>query len=144
MNTNDNQHRAILESISRRALLEKGLLPDFSTSALAEFEKIQVHAAINGEPTLDLRTLLWASIDNDDSLDLDQVTVAEAMPGDKVKILVAVADVDSLVKNGSAINENAHHNTTSIYTAALIFPMPPEKISTTGCLMSHDPFSHYC
>ena len=74
--------------------------------------------------------LLWASIDNDDSRDLDQLTVAEAMPGGKVKILVAIADVDSLVKDGSAIDEHARHNTTSVYTAAEIFPMLPEKIST--------------
>ncbi len=85
---------------------------------------------MNGEPVRDLRDLLWASIDNDDSRDLDQLTVAEAMPGDKVKILVAVADVDSLVKNGSAIDEHARHNTTSVYTAARIFPMLPEKLST--------------
>ena len=78
----------------------------------------------------DLRDLLWASIDNDDSRDLDQLTVAEAMPGDKVKILVAVADVDSIVKNGSAIDDHARHNTTSVYTAATIFPMLPEKLST--------------
>ena len=85
---------------------------------------------MNDEPVRDLRDLLWASIDNDDSRDLDQLTVAEAMPGDKVKILVAVADVDSLVKNGSAIDEHARHNTTSVYTAARIFPMLPEKLST--------------
>jgi exoribonuclease R len=74
--------------------------------------------------------LRWASIDNDDSRDLDQLTVAAAAPDDKVKILVAVADVDSLVKNGSAIDVNACHNTTSVYTAAGIFPMLPEKLST--------------
>lgn len=130
MNANDKQHRAILQSIAHKAMLERGLLPDFSTAAFAELEKIQTPAAFNGEPTRDLRDLLWASIDNDDSLDLDQVTVAEALPGDKVKILVAVADVDSLVKNGSAINEHARHNTTSIYTPAMIFPMLPEKLST--------------
>ena len=77
-----------------------------------------------------MRNLLWASIDNDDSRDLDQLTVAEAMPADKVKILVAIADVDAVVKNGSAIDEHARHNTTSVYTAAEIFPMLPEKIST--------------
>ena len=70
------------------------------------------------------------SIDNDESRDLDQLTVAEAMPGDKIKILVAVADVDSVVKNGSAIDEHARHNTTSVYTAAAIFSMLPEKLST--------------
>ena len=61
---------------------------------------------------------------------MDQLTVAEAMPGDKVKILVAVADVDALVNNGSAIDEHARHNTTSVYTAGRIFPMLPEKLST--------------
>ena len=130
MNANDKQHRAILQSIAHRAMIERGLLPDFSAEALAELGGIQTPAAITGEPVRDLRDLLWASIDNDDSLDLDQLTVAEALPGDKIKILVAVADVDSLVKNGSAIDEHARHNTTSVYTAAEIFPMLPEKLST--------------
>jgi len=111
-------------------MLQRGLLPDFSSEALAELGRIQSPASINGEQVRDLRGLLWASIDNDDSRDLDQLTVAEAMPGDKVKILVAVADVDSLVKNGSAIDEHARHNTTSVYTAGNMFPMIPEKLST--------------
>ena len=130
MNENDKHHRAILQSIAQRAMLERGLLPDFSAEALAELAKIQAPAEMNGEAVRDLRDLLWASIDNDDSLDLDQLTVAEAMPGDKVKILVAVADVDSLVRNGLAIDEHARHNTTSVYTAARIFPMLPETLST--------------
>jgi len=107
----------------------RGLLPDFSAAVLAELEKIQAPAALNGEPIRDLRGLLWASIDNDDSRDLDQLAVAEAMPADKVKILVAIADVDAVVKNGSAIEQHALHNTTSVYTAAETFPMLPEKIS---------------
>jgi exoribonuclease-2 len=130
MNTNEQTHRAILQSIAHRVMLERGLLPDFSNADLSELEKIQAPAALNGESMRDLTELLWSSIDNDDSLDLDQLTVAEGLPGDKVKILVAVADVDALVKNGSAINEHARHNTTSIYTAAEIFPMLPEKLST--------------
>jgi len=130
MNANDKQHRAILQDIAQRAMLERGLLPDFSAQALAELGKIQTSATMNGEPLRDLSSLLWASIDNDDSRDLDQLTVAEAMPGDRVKILVAIADVDSLVRNGSAIDEHARHNTTSVYTAARIFPMLPEKLST--------------
>ena len=110
---------------------ERGLLPDFSAEVLAELGQIQAPAvAKNDESMRDLTSLLWASIDNDDSRDLDQLTVAEAMPGDKVKILVAIADVDSLVKNGSAIDDHARHNTTSVYTAAMIFPMLPEKLST--------------
>jgi VacB/RNase II family 3'-5' exoribonuclease len=126
----DGQHRSTLQRIAYRAMLQRGLLPDFSAEALVELGRIQAPAAINGEQVHDLRGLLWASIDNDDSLDLDQLTVAEAMPGGKVKILVAVADVDALVKNGSAIDEHARHNTTSVYTAGRIFPMLPEKLST--------------
>ena len=130
MNANDKPHRSILQSIAHQAMLDRGLLPDFSAEALAELGRLQVPAATDGEPVRDLRNLLWASIDNDDSRDLDQLTVAEAMPGDKIKILVAIADVDSFVKNGSAIDEHARHNTTSVYTAAEIFPMLPEKLST--------------
>ncbi len=130
MNTNDKQHRAILQRIARKAMLERGLLPDFSVEALAELARIQGPATMDGEQVRDLRAFLWASIDNDDSLDLDQLTVGEAMPGDRVKIFVAVADVDSIVKNGSAIDDHARHNTTSVYTSAMIFPMLPEKLST--------------
>lgn len=136
MNANDRQHRAILQRIAHQAMLERGLLPDFSAATLVELGRIQAPAAMGGESVgdphgiRDLGDLLWASIDNDDSGDLDQLTVAEAMPGNKVKIRVAVADVDALVKNGSAIDEHARHNTTSVYTAATIFPMLPEKLST--------------
>ncbi len=137
MNT-PRHHRSILQNIARQAMRERGLLPDFSSAALAELEQLQpsalkvpsIPAGNNSNTVRDLRKLLWASIDNDDSLDLDQLTVAEAMPAGKTKILVAVADVDSSVKNGSALDEHARHNTTSVYTAAEIFPMLPEQIST--------------
>ena len=136
MNTNEKHHRAILQSIAHKAMLERGLLPDFSTQVLAELERLQMPVVTEVVPAKDplgirdMQNLPWASIDNDDSRDLDQLTVAEAMPGGKVKIMVAVADVDSLVKEGSAIDEHARHNTTSVYTAARIFPMLPEKLST--------------
>ena len=130
MNANNQNHRAILKSIAHRAMLERGLLPDFSSKALAELKQPPQSSAIDGNTIRDRRNLLWASIDNDDSRDLDQLTVAEAMPEGKVRILVAIADVDSSVKNGSAIDEHARHNTTSVYTAAEIFPMLPEELST--------------
>lgn len=129
MNPTDTQARPILQDIAKRAMLERGLLPYFSAKALAELDKIQAPAT-DGVNVRDLRDLPWASIDNDDSRDLDQLTVAVAMPGDNVKILVAVADVDSLVKKGSALDEQARQNTTSVYTPAQIFPMLPEKLST--------------
>jgi len=130
MDGNFHKHREILRDLACQAMLDRGFLPDFSKEALAELETIQTPAPINVQPSRDLRGFLWSSIDNDDSLDLDQLTTAQILPGDKVKVLVAIADVDSLVRNGSAINEHARHNTTSIYTAAMIFPMLPEKIST--------------
>ncbi len=111
-------------------MIERGLLPDFSAAELEELAKIKAPATAPSEKVRDLTGLLWASIDNDDSLDLDQLTVAEVMPDGKVKLLVAVADVDSLVKDGSAIDQHARHNTTSVYTAAAIFPMLPENLST--------------
>ena len=130
MNSNSNRHRSILQRIARRVMIERGLLPDFSPEVLNELAYIQTPAGAVREQVRDLTNLLWASIDNDDSRDLDQLTVAEVMPGDKTKILVAVADVDSLVKDGSAIDQHARHNTTSVYTAAEIFPMLPEHLST--------------
>lgn len=136
MNSNNTNHRAFLERIAHRAMLERGLLPDFSAAALAEVARLQRPTGPSGglaEGHLeirDMRQLLWASIDNDDSRDLDQLTFAEAMAGGNVRLFVAVADVGSLVKDGSAIDEHARHNTTSVYTAAKIFPMLPEKLST--------------
>ena len=132
----DKQHRAILQRIAHRIMLERGLLPDFSTAARSELSRIQAQIMKKGASdgtdhgVRDLRDRLWASIDNDDSRDLDQLTVAEAMPADEVKILVAIADVDAVIKNDSAIDQHAHHNSTSVYTAAETFPMLPEEIST--------------
>ena len=130
MNTNEKRHRAILRSIAHRAMLERDLLPDFSAGALAELDRIQAPAGMDSRMIRDQRDLLWASIDNDDSLDLDQLTVAESLPDGRVKVMVAIADVDALVKKGSAIDDHARHNTTSVYTAAEMFPMLPEKLST--------------
>jgi ribonuclease R len=127
---NDIKDRAILQNIARRTMLQRGLLPYFSHEALAELDKIQLPSTLESVKARDLRELLWSSIDNDDSLDLDQVTVAQAMSGDRIKIRVAVADVDSLVKKGSAIDKQARHNTTSIFTPGQIFPMLPERLST--------------
>lgn len=136
MNSNDKNHRTILQDIARKAMLERGLLPDFSTEALTELERLQAPEVTDDESKegllmiRDMRNLLWASIDNDDSLDLDQLTVAESTLSEKVKIFVAISDVDKSIIKGSAIDQHARNNTTSVYTAAKIFPMLPEKVST--------------
>jgi exoribonuclease-2 len=124
------QHRKELRAIARRVMTERGLQPDFSTAALAEADAIVKPAAEAGPSIRDLTALLWASIDNDDSRDLDQLSVAEPLAGGAAKIYVAVADVDATVKKSSAIDDHARTNTTSVYTAAQIFPMLPEKLST--------------
>jgi ribonuclease R len=137
MNTKNKYHRSILKSIAHRAMLERGLQPDFSTEALDELGRLQLPTAPENGPTQDpngirdLRILPWASIDNDDSRDLDQLTVAETTSSsDRVRILVAIADVASSILKGSAIDLHARNNTTSVYTAAETFPMLPEKVST--------------
>jgi VacB/RNase II family 3'-5' exoribonuclease len=122
--------KGILEKITRQAMQDSGFQTEFSQAALDEMKNIQeVDWKVKSEGK-DLSHLLWVSIDNDDSLDLDQLTVSEVTQDNKVKILVAVADVDTLVKINSAIDEHAHQNTTSIYTAGKTFPMLPEKLST--------------
>ncbi len=124
------KHRTLLKRIARRAMVERGLLPDFSEEALSELGAIEAHPIRTERGARDLRHLLWASIDNDDSRDLDQLTVAEALPDGTVKILVAIANVDAVVRKGSAIDNHALRNTTSVYTAAEVFPMLPEALST--------------
>ena len=118
-----------LEAIARQAMLDKGLLPDFAPAALKQLAAITQPSA-SGSGIRDLRSLPWSSIDNDDSRDLDQLEVAEALPGDACRVLVAIADVDSIVAVGSPLDDHARANTTSVYTAAKIFPMLPEKLST--------------
>ena len=111
-------------------MVRRGLLPDFSPAVLAQTETIDGAATRSAPEIRDLRDLLWASIDNDDSRDLDQLSVAQAAADGTVRVLVAVADVDALVNKDSAIDGHASTNTTSVYTAAEIFPMLPEKLST--------------
>jgi VacB/RNase II family 3'-5' exoribonuclease len=130
INSNTTRHRPLLEEIARRAMIDRGLVPDFSPQAIFELDKIKEPVTTVGGPIRDLRNLLWCSIDNDSSRDLDQLTVAEVLPYGAVKVLVAIADVDSLVKKLSAIDDHARLNTASVYTAARIFPMLPEKLST--------------
>ena len=105
----DRQQRSILRSIAHRAMLARGLLPEFSPEARAQLDGIHEPATRAQESTRDLRNLIWCSIDNDDSRDLDQLTVAEAMPDGATKILVAVADVDAVVKKQSALDDHARH-----------------------------------
>lgn len=110
-------------------MTERGLLPDFSPAVDAELASLPVPET-QAPGIRDLRALPWCSIDNDDSRDLDQLSISGRTASGAITILVAVADVDARVKRGTAIDEHARTNTTSVYTAAGIFPMLPEQLST--------------
>ena len=111
-------------------MFERGLQPEFSALVDQQLTAITGPGREADGAIRDLTGLLWCSIDNDDSLDLDQLTVCEALNHGAVKMLVAIADVDSLVKKGTAIDDHARTNTTSVYTSGRIFPMLPERLST--------------
>lgn len=109
---------------------EHGLEPDFPPAALAQLRAIGAPGAAAGADVRDLRSLLWCSIDNDESRDLDQLSVAEVLAGGATRVWVAIADVDATVAAGSPLDAHASANTTSVYTAAQVFPMLPERLST--------------
>lgn len=108
----------------------RGLLPGFAPEALQEAEAARRFGPERNGDIRDLRHLTWFSIDNDDTRDLDQLSVAEPLAAGAARLLVAVADVDAMVRLGSAIDDHAGANTTSVYTAAGVFPMLPEALST--------------
>ena len=128
----------VLRNIARRVMRERNLLPQFSSESMRQAESISGPAASPGTAVRDLRDRLWVSIDNDDSRDLDQLSVAEPGNGGAVRILLAIADVDALIQRGSPIDQDAAHNTTSVYTVAQIFPMLPEKLSTNFTSLMQD------
>jgi exoribonuclease-2 len=117
-----------LAELARQAMIDRGLEPEFSPAVEKQLEGISGPAS--DKSLRDLTALLWCSIDNDDSRDLDQLSVSEALPDGGVKVFVAVADVDALVRKGTPIDDHARTNTTSVYSAARIFPMLPERLST--------------
>ncbi len=121
---------ADLAEIARRAMQEHGLDPEMPPEVLREVAAIPGPADDPDPAIRDLRSLPWASIDDADSRDLDQLTVARTEDGGRVTVLVAIADVDALVKPGSAIDRHAQANTVTVYTPAVIFPMLPERLST--------------
>ena len=119
--------RSLLESVARRAMQQYGLEPDFPAAALTAASSARATAP---DGVRDLRNLPWSSIDNDESRDLDQLEVCDGESGSASRVLVAIADVDAFVAQGDAVDSHAQTNTTSVYTAARIFPMLPETLST--------------
>jgi exoribonuclease-2 len=136
MNRRDEE---LLVDLAHEAMLDKGLLPDFDADVLQQLAGIRGPAKPDGDAKVrDLRKLPWCSIDNDDSRDLDQLTWAEDAGNGNTRILIAVADVDALVKKDTPIDRHAQTNTTSVYTAARVFAMLPEKLSTDLTSLNDD------
>ncbi len=130
MNSQPARRRNDLVRLATEAMTERGLEPQFPPAVAQQLTTITGPGRDTGPQISDLTALPWCSIDNDDSLDLDQLTACETLADGSVRILVAVADVDALVRKGSAIDEHARVNTTSVYTSAKVFPMLPERLST--------------
>jgi VacB/RNase II family 3'-5' exoribonuclease len=114
---------------ARQVMLEDGFLPELPPEAQREAASLHP-ASVAGRDIHDLRALLWSSIDNDESRDLDQIEVAEPLAQGLTRVRVGIADVDALVHRGSAIDQYAAKNTCTVYTGARIFPMLPESLST--------------
>src|SRR3954451_6621048 len=123
----DGSQKHELERIARDAMRAHGLEPDFSAAARKQVGESGAQA---GNAVRDLRSLPWSSIDNDDSRDLDQLEVCAEDGPSRTRVLVAIADVDSLVAKESPIDQHAGTNTTSVYTPAVVFPMLPLELST--------------
>jgi VacB/RNase II family 3'-5' exoribonuclease len=121
-----------LLAAARQAMLQNGFEPEFSAAVQRQLEELKTNSpqVAPSASITDLRNLLWSSIDNDTSRDLDQVEVAERLPNGETKILVGIADVDAFVPKGSAIDEHAGKETTTVYTGVRNFPMLPEQLST--------------
>lgn len=118
-----------LRAAAREALVTHGFRPDFPAEVLDEVAQLPEARPARDGIARDLRALPWSSIDNRDSRDLDQVEWVEALEGDRIRLLVGVADVDSRVRKDGAIDAHAGVNTTSIYVAGGVFPMLPERLS---------------
>jgi len=119
-----------LVSAAHAAMIEHGFQPDFPAGTDRELAAIQAHP----EPPVsqgikDLRNLLWSSIDNDTSKDLDQVEWAEKLPDGRIRVLIGVSDVDSRVAKGTLLDTHARSETTSVYTGVRVFPMLPPELS---------------
>ena len=119
-----------LVAAAHASMIEHGFQPDFPAGAVTELAAIQAHPELPSAPgAQDLRKLLWSSIDNDTSKDLDQIEWAEQLQDGRIRVLIGVADVDVRVLRGTALDAHAQSETTSVYTGVKVFPMLPAELS---------------
>ncbi len=115
-----------LDASAKQSMIDNGFQPDFPADVQ---DQLQHLAPVGGQPR-DLRQLLWSSIDNDTSRDLDQIEVCEPLADGAVRLWLGIADVVAFIPKGSAIDRYAAAEATSVYTGVRTFPMLPEKLST--------------
>ena len=128
---NDNGSNNWLTTKAHQAMIENGFEPEFSPEVGDQVKEIQARSTATANASIkDMRSLLWSSIDNATSRDLDQIEWAEALPNGDIRVLVGIADVDASVSKDSAIDKHAAQNTVTVYTESKIFPMMPEELST--------------
>jgi VacB/RNase II family 3'-5' exoribonuclease len=118
-----------LVGTAERWLADAGFVAGFSQAALKEAESAHLPETLP-EGVEDLRDLLWSSVDNAESRDLDQIEVAEKLPNGDIRLLVGIADVDALLPHGGGLEKRAAANTTSVYGGVLLWPMLHERLST--------------
>lgn len=129
MSTLSSPAASDLRPVAQRAMRNAGFDPDFSAAELKEAESARESAGDNDAAIRDARSLLWSSIDNVESRDLDQVEFAEKLDGDVIRLLIGIADVDAFVPRASTLDAHAGKNTTSVYTGVETFPMLPRTLS---------------
>ena len=129
MHSNQPPHFNLVAA-AHAAMIEHGFQPDYPAGTDKEVAAIQAHPELPAAAgAKDLRSLLWSSIDNDTSKDLDQIEWAELLPDGRIRVLVGVADVDARVRLGTVIDGHAKSETTSVYTGVRVFPMLPAELS---------------
>ncbi|MGD0508327.1 MAG: ribonuclease catalytic domain-containing protein, partial [Terriglobales bacterium] len=126
-----------LQAMARQVMVAQGFEPDFPPATRQQLADISAHPPLlaPSDTVRDLRNLLWSSIDNDTSRDLDQIEVAERLPNGDVKVMIGIADVDAFVNKDSPakpspIDQYAAKETTTVYTGIVNFAMLPEELST--------------
>src|SRR5450755_951966 len=133
MTMNDTRTPTVnLQAIARQVMQEQGFEPNFPPETQQQLNEINAHPPqlVPSDKVRDLRNLLWSSIDNDTSKDLDQIEVAQRLPNGDVKVMIGIADVDAFVAKDTPIDQHAERETTSVYTGVTIFPMLPNELST--------------
>ncbi|HWY74948.1 MAG TPA: ribonuclease catalytic domain-containing protein, partial [Verrucomicrobiae bacterium] len=127
-----------LKTRARQAMLQAGFEPDFPPEVVGELQAAPTSPMVEEKQLRDMRSVPWSSIDNKESRDLDQIEFVERLADGTLRLLIGIADVDSLVAKNSATDRHAALNSTTVYTGFAIFPMLPAQLSTDQTSLLND------